>query len=99
MRRNAEKDCTGTRTASMYDVCTEPQDGAKHAPHDGAAQRLISPQSVSKLLDCSRSSVDRIARREGWERVLIGEGRNGLVRYRLVEVLRYIDSRSSKRSS
>lgn len=50
---------------------------------------MISTQDLATRWSCSRSSADRIARREGFKRVLLGCGRNGLVRYRLYEILAY----------
>lgn len=60
---------------------------------------LISPKAAAKLLDCSRTSVDRIANRAGWTRVFLGHGRNGLSRYRLNEVKRFIEERSVRPES
>ncbi len=42
---------------------------------------------------CSRSSVDRIARRGGLTRVCLGEGRNGIVRFVRMEVEQFEASR------
>lgn len=42
---------------------------------------------------CSRSSVDRIARRAGLTRLCLGEGRNGIVRFMRKEVEAYEASR------
>lgn len=41
----------------------------------------ISPKELMHRWRCSRTQVDRIARREGLTRVLLGSGRNGMVRY------------------
>lgn len=45
---------------------------------------------------CSRSSVDRIARRANIGRVLLGSGRNGMVRYVMADVVKYELSRMIK---
>lgn len=49
----------------------------------------ISPKELAQRWQCSRSSVDRIARRAGLKRLCIGEGKNGTVRYIREEVLAY----------
>lgn len=53
----------------------------------------VSPNELANRWQCSRSSVDRIARRARLTRVLLGEGRNGLVRYIRKEVEAYEQSR------
>jgi hypothetical protein len=47
----------------------------------------VSPKELSHRWRCSRSSVDRIARRGGLTRLNLGEGRNGIVRYLRGEVV------------
>lgn len=61
---------------------------------NGDGLEFVSPSALAKRWACSRSSVDRIARRAGFTRVLLGAGRNGLVRFRLDEVLRFEQERS-----
>ena len=46
----------------------------------------VSPKELSHRWQCSRSSVDRIARRHGMVRLCLGHGRNGIVRYLRAEV-------------
>ena len=46
----------------------------------------ISPKELADRWVCSRSSVDRIARRAGLTRLCLGEGKNGTVRYLREEV-------------
>lgn len=53
----------------------------------------ISPREISSRWKCSRSSVDRIARRGGLTRVCLGEGKNGMVRYIRKEVEAYEEKR------
>ena len=65
--------------------------------HDPAP--LISPRELALRWDCSRTSAQRIARRAGLSRVLLGEGKNGIVRYVLSEVQRYEASRTEPASS
>ena len=63
---------------------------AKSAPVDA----LIAPKRTKELLDCSRSEVYRIAARAGWTRVYLSDVPGGSVRYRLAEVLEFIERRS-----
>jgi len=53
----------------------------------------ISPSELAERWRCSRSSVDRIARRAGLTRILFGTGRNGIVRFDRKEVMLYEASR------
>jgi len=46
----------------------------------------LSPQDLAARWRCSRSTVDRIAEREGLTRLCLGEGRNGIIRYLRIEV-------------
>ena len=46
----------------------------------------LSPKDLAARWRCSRSSVDRIARRAGLKRLCLGMGRNGIVRYVRKEV-------------
>jgi hypothetical protein len=59
---------------------------ASESPH-------ISPKELAKRWQCSRSSVDRIARRAKLTRLCLGEGPNGMVRYLRKEVEAYEESR------
>jgi len=47
----------------------------------------LSPKELSQRWRCSRSSVDRIARRAGLARLHLGKGNNGIVRYLRREVI------------
>ena len=60
-----------------------------------AESPYISPSELVARWRCGRSSVDRIARREGFSRVCLGEGKNGMVRYLAKEVISYEASRLS----
>lgn len=53
----------------------------------------ISPKELQNRWQCSRSSVDRIARRTGLSRVCLGDGKNGIVRYVREEAEAYEASR------
>ena len=53
----------------------------------------VAPKELARRWLCSRSSVDRIARRAGLTRVCLGEGRNGMVRYIREEVEAYENRR------
>jgi hypothetical protein len=48
-----------------------------------------APKDLSLRWKCSRSSVDRIARRANLTRLILGDGRNGMVRFLWSEVLAY----------
>jgi hypothetical protein len=62
---------------------------AREALKGSHSSPYLSPRSLAKRWQCSRSSVDRIARRAGLTRVCLGEGRNGMVRYLREEVEAY----------
>lgn len=53
----------------------------------------LSPKELAARWKCSRSSVDRIARRAGLTRLCLGEGRNGIVRFIRKEVEMFETSR------
>lgn len=46
----------------------------------------IAPKERMLRWRCSRTQVDRVARRQGLKRIMLGHGRNGMVRYLLIEV-------------
>jgi hypothetical protein len=54
---------------------------------------FIAPKELANRWRCSRSSVDRIARRNHFTRLCLGEGENGMVRYLRKEVDAYEASR------
>ena len=57
---------------------------------DGSdGSEFVSPRALSQRWQCSRSSVDRVARRAGLKRYIFGSGRNGMVRYLRGEVIDY----------
>lgn len=49
----------------------------------------VAPKELMQRWRCSRSSVDRIARRAGLRRVCLGDGKNGIIRYIRQEVEAY----------
>lgn len=53
----------------------------------------VSPKELAARWRCARSTVDLVARRAGFTRLCLGEGRNGMVRYVLAEVEAYEQSR------
>ncbi len=53
----------------------------------------VSPKELAARWRCSRSTVDRIARRESFTRVCLSSGNNGIVRYILKEVVAYEETR------
>ena len=50
---------------------------------------FLSPKDLADRWSCSRTAAQRIAERAGIARFVLGEGRNGMVRYRLDEVEAY----------
>ena len=46
----------------------------------------LSPRDLASRWRCSRSTVARIAKREGLTRLCLGDGRNGIIRYLREEV-------------
>ena len=56
----------------------------------------ISPKELADRWQCSRSSVDRIARRARLKRVCLGKGQNGMVRYLRTEVVNYEKDRQKQ---
>lgn len=56
----------------------------------------LSPKELARRWQCSRSTVDRIARREGFTRVCLGIGNHGIVRYVRKEVVAYEETRRVK---
>jgi hypothetical protein len=59
------------------------------SPSEHIDSPYVSPNELAVRWNCSRSSVDRIARRNGLSRLCLGEGKNGIVRYVREEVLDY----------
>lgn len=59
---------------------------------------FISAREILKRWGCGRSTVDRIARRQKFTRVQLGEGKNGMVRYLRKEVEAYEASRQVRMS-
>jgi hypothetical protein len=60
--------------------------GSLGSATETAGPPYLSPKELKERWRCSRSSVDRIARRAGLTRLCLGEGRNGIVRYSRKEV-------------
>ena len=58
------------------------------APDDDRSLYL-SPKELQHRWRCSRSSVDRVARRAGLTRLCLGSGKNGMVRFIRKEVEAY----------
>jgi len=56
----------------------------------------ISPRELAERWQCSRSSVDRIARRARLKRVCLGKGENGMVRYLRKEVVAFEKTRQDQ---
>jgi hypothetical protein len=62
----------------------------------GEISPYISPSELAERWRCARSSVDRIAGRAGMNRLYLGDGKNGIVRYVRKEVEIYETSRLMK---
>jgi len=60
---------------------------------DDAPKRFLAPCELANRWCCSRASVERIATRNGLSRFYLGEGRHGIVRYLLDEVVKFEESR------
>jgi len=69
-------------------------DSDRTVTEHGDVTAYLSPAELSLRWKCSRSSVDRIARRAGFTRLCLGVGRNGMVRYLREEVEAYEGLRS-----
>jgi hypothetical protein len=59
----------------------------------------VSGNELAERWQCSRSSVERIARRAGLTRLCLGEGRNGIVRHFREELEAYAASWQVKASA
>ena len=64
-------------------------------PIASALPLYLSPKELQERWRCSRSSVDRIARRARLTRLCLGEGRNGIVRYSRKEVEAFEEKRQA----
>src|SRR5690349_20257524 len=72
---------------SLATALRRSEGGVMQAEAEVTAPSLyISPNEMAERWQCSRSSVDRIARRASLARVCLGEGKNGMVRYIRKEV-------------
>ena len=58
------------------------------------ASPFISPRELAMRWQCSRSSADRIVRRAALQRVCLGTGRRGMVRYIREEILQFERTRA-----
>ena len=58
------------------------------------AEILVAPRRAAEMLDVSRSEIHRIAARAGWARVYLSNARHGSIRFRLREILQFIESRT-----
>ena len=61
---------------------------------DQGVESLISPKNLALRWSCSYSTAQRIAERAGISKVYLGEGKNGLVRYPLCEIVAYESART-----
>ena len=58
--------------------------------------KYISPNELAHHWQCSRSSVNRIARRAKLTQLCLGEGKNGTIRYMRKEVEAYEKTRQTR---
>lgn len=58
----------------------------KEKMHQGKSPEFISPMALAVRWNVGRSSVDRIADKQGLSRTYLSGGRNGIVRFRISEV-------------
>jgi len=56
---------------------------------------FVSAKELARRWNCSVTSARRIARRADIPCCCLGEGRNGMIRYRLADIERYEASRMS----
>ena len=49
----------------------------------------LTPNELATRWQCSRTSVDRYARKAGFTRMYLGDGKNSLVRFLRKEVMAY----------
>jgi len=54
----------------------------------------VSPRDLAERWRCSRTTAQRIADRAGFTKVLLGQGKHGIVRYARSEVEEYEASRT-----
>lgn len=66
---------------------------SKQTPESVEPAEYISPKELARRWGCSRSSVDRYARSAGLQRLCLGYGKNGSVRYLRKEVIAYEQTR------
>jgi len=57
--------------------------------HDTRVTAYLSPNDLAARWSCSRTTVQRIADRNRFTRYILGEGRNGIIRYARDEILAY----------
>lgn len=69
-----------SKTSTSVDV------GEAGGSRSTSSSPYISPNELASRWRCSRSTVDRIARRERFTRLCLGIGRNGIVRLLRKEV-------------
>jgi len=58
--------------------------------------KYITPSELAERWGCSRSSVDRVIKREGMSRMFLGEGQNGMVRLIFSEIEAFEEKRTTK---
>ena len=67
---------------------------SEHSDENSIAKSaFLSPRQLAARWDCSPTSAQRIAKKAGIARYCLGDGRNGMVRYRLTEIQTYEEQR------
>ena len=72
---------------------SEAQTDGSGSHADPVPSLYFSPRDLAERWRCSRTGAQDIARREGFTKVFLGEGKRGMVRYLRSEVEAYEASR------
>jgi len=89
-------DCPGLGSTGEESPSRRPENGQDNWL--GRYRRYMRPKDLARRWVCSRTQVDRIARRAGLRRTCLGEGKNGMVLYLREEVEAYEKSRRVRMS-
>lgn len=65
------------------------------SPHNSPDRRLVSLKTVAQMVDAHRSTVRRWLEEDGVEPVSMSHGRNGAIRYRMMDIEAWIATRDS----
>lgn len=84
---------TSKKTMAMRIAAREENNGLGSTVNSDLSL-YFSPRDLAERWRCSRTSAQRIADRVGFSKVLLGEGKHGIVRYVRSEVEEYEASRT-----